>query len=306
MEIYELTQLIRRNYKTVVLTVFLFVFFATAALLLRPLEYAARSRLLIQEKSTVSLDPYAAAKNNEYLGSLLTKVVDSDMFFEEVTNAGFNIDKGYFGRDLGAQLSRWTKTVEAKSVPDAGIIEISVYHEDKYQAEQIAQAINYVLRTNHGAYDGRGESASIKIINRPVASDWPVRPNLPFNLAIATLLGFVFGIGYVWLSELRSSAAFDRDVIKNVPETPQATGAPGQTREEAKEEYEAATGRDYLNGGFRAKEDLTADVYSLAPEEAVSEGGYLSEDFYPGETTGGEAKEMFGEGDIKNLFGGTV
>jgi len=305
MEIYELTQLIRRNYKTVVLTVFLFVFFATAALLLRPLEYAARSRLLIQEKSAVNLDPYAAAKNNEYLGSLLTKVVDSDMFFEEVTNAGFNIDKGYFGRDLGAQLSRWTKTVEAKSIPDAGIIEISVYHEDKYQAEQIAQAINYVLRTNHGAYDGRGESASIKIINRPVASDWPVRPNLPFNLAIATLLGFVFSIGYVWLSELKSSSLSDSEDVNSAPAISKDVVTDQEKSEVIKNREKPADQRDLQRvDGLRP--ELTADIYGLAVEEAITEGGYLSEDFYPGETTSGEAKEMFGEGDIKNLFGGTV
>ncbi len=186
----------------IIFALFLFTAIAAVYVFRSPLEYRATARLLIianSGSSNAPLDPYVAAKSNEYLAGLLTKVVASNAFYEEALAAGFNFDRQYFSGDAEAQLLKWNRAVEAYADGTSGIIEIRAYHPDKYQAEQLAQAVLFTLKEKHQLYHSSGNKVSLKVIDQPLVSNWPERPNLPVAFGAALLLGLFFGLFYIYL-----------------------------------------------------------------------------------------------------------
>jgi len=144
-------------------------------------------------------DPYLASKSTEYLSNILAKVIYSNSFFENVLESGYYINKNYFGQTVKEQMKIWAKTVSAKSMNDSGIIALNIYHTDRSQTELINRAVVFTLQTKHGLYHGGGENVSIKVIDEPITSNYPVKPNLVLNFGLALALGLVFSLIYIYL-----------------------------------------------------------------------------------------------------------
>lgn len=155
---------------------------------LQPLKYSVKSRLLISQNIS-GADPYTVSKSNQYLSNLFSQVVYSSSFFNLTTSAGFNIDSSYFGNDYKTQMKVWKKTIEARSVGDTGIMEIYIYHPNTYQAQQIAMAVNQTLISKSFNYQQGGDQVAISVIDQPLTSSFPVKPNLILNFAAALILG---------------------------------------------------------------------------------------------------------------------
>jgi capsular polysaccharide biosynthesis protein len=100
---------------------------------------------------------------------------------------------------LKDQIKEWGKTVSAKHVNDTGIIAITVYHPNQTEAEKIAAAVNYVLMTQHSAYDGGGDTVKVRLIDQPVTSKYPVQPNVVLIGSLALILGLITSLIYVYL-----------------------------------------------------------------------------------------------------------
>ncbi len=199
MEINEFIQLLKRKGQTV-LSIFLLFILGTAVLILvQPLKYEAASKILVVQDFNGNVDPYTAAQSNEYLSNILANVITSESFFDEVMNSGFDINQNYFPQRADQKMDAWTKTVSASPINDTGIIDVRVYHPDKYQVEQIAKGVDYILKTRHQEYDGGGDRVNIKIIDEPVVSRWPVKPNLVLNLISASILSLIFSFFYIYL-----------------------------------------------------------------------------------------------------------
>ncbi len=164
----------------------------------QPLKYGATSELLIVQQYSGGTDPYSISRSNQYLSSMLASVVTSQSFYGEVMNSGFSIDQEYFNTDARIQMKTWEKTVEAKSIGDSGMIEISVFHPDRYQAQQIARAINSTLRLKNGQYRGSGSDLTIKVLNEPIVSVWPVKPNIPLNMILAIVFGLLLVLVHIY------------------------------------------------------------------------------------------------------------
>lgn len=199
MELSQFLQLVKANKRIVVMSVLFFFGAALAVTFLQPLDYRAQSRLLVIQNSQEGTDPFVASKANEYLGGVLVKIIGSNSFLDEVLATSFNIDKGYFDNDRQTRAKVWQETVAARSFGDLGVIEISVFQPDQYQAEQIAQAIDFVLTSKSGVLLGTGSKVDLKVIDQPVVSRWPVRPNIPLNLALGPVIGLVFALFYIYL-----------------------------------------------------------------------------------------------------------
>jgi capsular polysaccharide biosynthesis protein len=199
MELAQFYQLIRNGKKTILLSVLVFLLFASAFTFLRPLEYRAQSRLLIIQNSQEGTDPFVAAKANEYLGGVLTKIVSSNSFLDEVLGAGLNVDRAYFSNSLPERAKTWQSMVSARSFGDLGVIEISVFHPDKYQAEQVAQAIDLTLKNKSNTFLSTGDKVEIKVIDQPTVSKWPVRPNIVLNMILGPVIGLIFSLFYLYL-----------------------------------------------------------------------------------------------------------
>ncbi len=199
MEINEFFKLIGKRKQTIFAIVLLFVFVASVLTLIQPLRYESRSKLLVLQDFGDNFDPYSAAKSNEYLSNLLARITTSEVFFEEMADSGFNVDGKYFSDRADKKLKIWEKTVVAKAVNDSGIISVNIYHTDRYQTEQIARAVNYVLKTKNSQFYAGGSSVNIKVIDEPIVSKWPVKPNAPLNIGFAVILGFISGLFYIYI-----------------------------------------------------------------------------------------------------------
>jgi capsular polysaccharide biosynthesis protein len=165
------------------------------------LKYSSTVRMLIIQPSSLNVDPYTAIRSAEQIGSNLAQVVYTTDFFTKVTNApNFNIDPTYFPDNDAKRRKLWSQTVSVKVENGTGLLNITVYHPDKDQATAIAQAIAYVM-TNYGASYVGGTGLEIKLVDEPLVSNFPVKPNLPVNGFTGLVLGALFGAVYVILTD---------------------------------------------------------------------------------------------------------
>mgnify|MGYP001613154436 CR=1 FL=1 len=198
MELKEFILLLAKKKVTIFLIVIIFLILAIILSLIKPLKYGSVSQVLVIQNFS-SPDQYLTSKSTEYLSNILAKVIYSNSFFVNVLDSGYFIDKNYFGQTVRQQMKTWNKTVSAKAVNDSGIISLNIYHTDRAQAEMIARAVVYILQTKHSLYHGNGNNVSIKIIDEPITSNYPVQPNLILNFSLALALGFIFSGIYVYL-----------------------------------------------------------------------------------------------------------
>lgn len=195
----QYNSLFKRKKQTIFAIVLLFVMAATVLTIIQPFKYSAETKLLVIQSFPANQDPYTASKSNEYLSSVLSSVVTTNTFYNEVVNTGFNINTNYFPKDIKKLMRAWKDTVSADSVYDTGILNISVYHKDSYQADQIIRAVNNVLQDKHAFYHGVGEGVTIKVLDQPVVSDRPVKPNIALNLLAGFMAGLLLALIYVYL-----------------------------------------------------------------------------------------------------------
>ena len=197
MEFHEFLQLIRKKTQTIFTITLVGVMVVLLASLVRPLSYSVESRLLVVQNAS-SADAYSLSRSNEYLGGLLAKVVSSGSFYDQVRGSKYNVDKNYFTGDYTKQLKKWQRTVNTSTDGDTGIIEVSVYHPQVAEAKKIALAVNDILISNNKDYHG-GENVQINVLDQPLASTYPVKPNLVVNGLAALVVFLVFSLFYIYI-----------------------------------------------------------------------------------------------------------
>jgi capsular polysaccharide biosynthesis protein len=275
MEIKDFLRLMVDKFQTIFALVFLFVILAILLTVVQPLRYGTESKLLIVQEYPRGTDPYVISKSNQTLSNILAEVVSSNTFFHEVMNSGFNIEKAYFKTEPKDQMEEWKKTVGARAHSDAGILVVNIYHTDRKQAEQLALAVNQVMRSKHGLFHGSPESVSIKVIDQPLTSDWPVKPNVILNLAGGLMLGFIFSLVYIYIFPKGSD-------LRVVPaQKPVALLKENRQEEEQDDRYEEDLDQakeKYLRMQAKLQHESHSVVY-------------------------GESDNFTGEGNIKNVIG---
>ncbi|MDP3956601.1 MAG: Wzz/FepE/Etk N-terminal domain-containing protein [bacterium] len=198
MEFKDYLTLISKRKGIMASFVFAFVILAIILSLLQPFKYGSSSQVLVIQNSS-NPDPYLASKSTEYLSNILAKVISSNSFYENVLDSGYYVNKNYFGQTVKDQMKIWAKTISTKAINDSGIISLNIYHADRSQAELINRAVVFTLQTKHGLYHGGGENVSIKVIDEPITSNYPVKPDLILNFGLALVLGLVFSLIYIYL-----------------------------------------------------------------------------------------------------------
>lgn len=200
MEFHDFINLVARKRKTIFGIIAIFILLGIGVIAVQRFKYSSKSQLLVVQEYNQNIDAYTASKSNEYLSSVLANVVSSNSFFTKVLESGFEINAGYFGDTPKDQMKQWQKTVNTKSINDSGIIAVTAYHPNRDQAEKIDRAINHVLMTQHTAYHGSGEAVKVRLIDQPITSSFPVKPNIPLTIGLAIVLGFIAGLVYVYLT----------------------------------------------------------------------------------------------------------
>jgi capsular polysaccharide biosynthesis protein len=198
MDSSKFWSLIKGKKWTILSVAFLFFFLSLTITFISPLEYRATTKLLITQNDN-SGDAYTLSRSNQFLSSVLSEVVYSSSFFDQVLRSGFNIDQIIFSSDQNKNMKKWRHMVSAKSIGDTGMIIIDTYNKDKYQVSQVNQAVAFILQTKNSLYHGLGDKISVKIIDKTSVSDWPVKPNIILNAILGIVFGLIIGFCFVYL-----------------------------------------------------------------------------------------------------------
>lgn len=169
--------------------------------LTRPLEYSSTTRILITQELGV-VDAYTASRSAERIADDLSSIVYTSTFFDKVMNAGYPIDRSYFPDDPTKERNRWEKTISASVSRSSGLLAIKAYHSNVDQANQIAQAVAYVITTQGWTYTSGG-NITVQVVDDPLNSRYPVRPNIPVNAVSGLFLGAIGGAAYLFIQSER-------------------------------------------------------------------------------------------------------
>lgn len=200
------SKIIMHGWRTIIGFAFLGLVIALLASFLQPLRYSSTVRLLILQKNTETLDAYTASRSTERLAENLSTIIYTTSFFNQVMSAGFDIDQDVFPSREDKKRKTWGKMVSSSVSRGNGLLTISVYHTDVNQAQQIVNAVAYVLAQNAAGYlsgDVSGDDVIVREVDSALNSRWPARPNIPANAFSGLVLGGLAGVGYLLLQEER-------------------------------------------------------------------------------------------------------
>jgi capsular polysaccharide biosynthesis protein len=200
----------RQNYTTVLqrgwfsITCFALLGLVVSLLVsfVQPLKYSSTVRLLVRQDTGTAVDAYTASRAEESIATNLTEILYTTTFFDGVMSAGFSIDPKTFPTDDYNRRKEWAKTISASVEHGSGLLTLTAYHQDPKQAEQIVRAAAFVLTQKAGDYTSGGH-VTVQLIDAPLNSRWPVKPNLLVNGLSGLVLGGLFGVAYVLLQAER-------------------------------------------------------------------------------------------------------
>lgn len=159
-----------------------------------PLKYGASATILVMPHAAPSLDPYTTSKAAERIGQNLAEVIHSSQFFGRVLAASTGIDQTYFPTDELQRRQLWNNSVDASVIYNTGILQITAYHPDKIQAVGLAGAVAGVLTASGNDFALSG--ADYRLLDTPVASRFPAKPNLAVVAVVGFLGGFLLSLAY--------------------------------------------------------------------------------------------------------------
>jgi len=161
------------------------------AALLLPIQYRADVDILLIARSRVGSDPYTTVKSAERVAENLAEVIGSSDFFSKVkAQTGYDLDwSRYDNRSALERRRLWQKTVTAQVLYGTGVLRVSAYSNPINEAEKMAAAIADAMVNRGGEYTSG--DVGMKIINEPVASKFPARPNLVAFFVLGFVLGFL-------------------------------------------------------------------------------------------------------------------
>ncbi|MCX6714615.1 MAG: hypothetical protein NTX72_02280 [Candidatus Uhrbacteria bacterium] len=198
MASFNYTRELFRRWQSIVLFGLLGLVLALIISFIQPLRYSSTVRLLILQDLGSSVDAYTASRSEERIAEDLSTIIYTSTFFDQVFSSGFQIDTKSFPKNDVQRRRQWTRTVDATVSHGTGLLTITAYHTDVAQAEQLVRAISFVL-TQHVKEYTSGGNVQMRLVDAPLNSQWPVKPNILANIASGFFLGGLVGVAYVLL-----------------------------------------------------------------------------------------------------------
>ncbi len=189
-------EIVKRDWKKVFIITLIFVLIALLITLIQPFKYRADASILVLQKSSFSIDAYSAAKSEERTANKLAQVVYYGSFLDKVLASGYPIEREYFPQEERERRELWVDTINAYVPGGLSTLVVEIYHPDPNQAVQIAQAVAYTLTTEKDDYLAISD-IDLKILDEPLASQYPAKPNILLNLFLGLVGGFIVGASFV-------------------------------------------------------------------------------------------------------------
>lgn len=192
----SIARVLKPRRKLIIIFMLITAILAGALSFIQPLKYSASIRLLITQKAAFTLDPYTAIRSTELIGENLAQVVSTSSFLDRMLETGYNIERSYFDIQERQRRKLWDKTIDANQVRGTGMLQITAYHPSREEALKIVAAAAFLLSTQGSEYIGR--DITVRLVDAPLASRFPVKPNVPLNVLAGAVVGFVLISAYVW------------------------------------------------------------------------------------------------------------
>lgn len=192
---------VRFGWRTIFFSAVLGLILAVLLSFFQPLRYRSAVRVLITQNVGI-VDAYTASRSSERIADDIATLIHTTSFYDAVMSAGFNIRQNYFPNDELRRRKLWKRTVQATVLRGTGLLEVDVYHTSVDQAEQIVRAIAFVL-TTRGADFVSGGGLYVRLVDEPLNSRFPVKPNIPINAFTGFVLGGLCGVALVSLNAER-------------------------------------------------------------------------------------------------------
>ena len=160
-----------------------------------PLKYRADAQVYILSQARFGVDPYTVAKSGERIAENLSEVMKTEDFYEKVkAETGYQVDWMYFENSNARDKKKlWEKTISPSVVYGTSVLTVSAYHHDPAQAVAIAGNAANALVTKSSEYVGG--DVSVRLVSRPIATQFPVKPNPLINALAGALAGlFITGL----------------------------------------------------------------------------------------------------------------
>ncbi len=152
-----------------------------------PLKYSATAGVFVIPRQGFGVDPYTVIKSSERVGENLALAIGTSEFLGRVLEVEPRIDQTAFPTEERLRRKYWLKNIESDVTPGTGLLRMTAYSTDPAQAVILAQGVSKTIMEYGIEYVGA--QATFKIADEPIASRFPVRPNIPMN----GLIGFLFG-----------------------------------------------------------------------------------------------------------------
>lgn len=189
----KVTDIIKDNWKKILGIGLLCGFFSVLISLVFPLEYRSNSQVLVTVESSQNVDAYTAARSAEKVGENIVNIIGTGDFFAKALSQieeNEQVDKTRF-ENLPEKERReeWQQAVEATLDYNSNMITLNTYSTNQKQANILNQVVLNTLINNANEYTG--SKVSLRVVNPPLVSNYPVRPNLFTNFLVAFFAGGV-------------------------------------------------------------------------------------------------------------------
>lgn len=165
------------------------------------LEYSSTTRLLITQQLG-AVDAYTASRSAERVAEDLANAAYTSSFYDQIFEENPEIDRSYFPQGEARFRSRWEDAISTSVSRGTGLLTIRAFHEDAEQAEEIATAVAELLSQQGWTYTSGG-NITVQVVDDPLNSRFPVRPNILLNAFSGFILGLLAGAGYILIQTER-------------------------------------------------------------------------------------------------------
>ncbi|MFH1225967.1 MAG: Wzz/FepE/Etk N-terminal domain-containing protein [bacterium] len=197
MNFYDYWYNFKMHWWLVLLLVVLITGLAFTLTIIQPLKYRSTAQVLVGLRFQPGMETSTASKSAEYLSNLLSEVVYSGSFMKEVLKSP-NITDDY-GQNPMKRKKNWVRAIRTKVIGDTGIIVIDAYHQNQAQAGQLAQVVAKVLIDQSSQYHGQGNQVFVRLLDEPLTTNYPVKPNLILNVIFGFIIGWLFGLAVIYI-----------------------------------------------------------------------------------------------------------
>lgn len=183
-----------KKWKVIVFFTLLGAILTLVGSFMRPLEYSSSVRLLIVQKNIGTSDAYTVLKSAESIGDNLSQVVYTSSFLDKVLDSRYLVHKNFFPRKEYDRRKKWSRMLETHVSRGTGFLKLTVFHPDRREANKIAKAAATILIEEGWQYVGT--AMEMKLVDRPLESRFPARPNIIINMFFGFFFGTCVGVVY--------------------------------------------------------------------------------------------------------------